>query len=163
MIAFARITITWILLAFVGDTIIAPSIAIRGVGPDFSVIAIVLLAMAQGSFAGTIGGFCLGLVQDLSIPNLLGLHALCKSVLGFAVGRAHGRLVYGMPVVEGAVLLVSSLGHDTLFLLVQSRLQSDAFLGPLITQALPTAIYTALVGIPVIRLADMVGVLRREE
>ncbi len=163
MRAFVRTSFVWILLAFVGETIIEPTVAIHGVAPDFGVIAIVVLAMAQGSFAGTVGGFILGLVQDLSIPNLLGLQALCNSLLGFAVGRVRGRLVYGVPVVEGALVLVSSLAHDTLFLLVQSRLQSDAFLGPLLTQAVPTAFYTAIVGIPIIRLADMLGVLQRED
>ncbi len=50
-----------------------------------------------------------------------------------------------------------------MFLLVQSRMESDAFLLPLFTQALPTAVYTALVGVPLIRLADFLGILRRED
>jgi rod shape-determining protein MreD len=127
------------------------------------VIAVVILALAEGSTPGVLGGFLVGLIQDLAVPNLLGLHALCKTLLGSTVGRLHGRLVYGMPVVEGALLLVASLGHDTLFLLVQSSMESDAFLVPLISQALPTALYTAVVGVPLLRLADYLGILRRED
>jgi rod shape-determining protein MreD len=150
-------------VAFLGETIIAPVIAIKGISPDFAVIAVVILALAEGSTAGVLGGFLVGLVQDLTVPNLLGLHALCKTLLGSVVGRLHGRLVYGMPVIEGALVLIASLAHDTLFLLVQSRVESDAFLIPLFTQALPTAVYTALVGVPLIRLADLLGILRRED
>lgn len=163
MRTFLRTTLVWVLLAFLGETVIAPVITIAGIAPDFSVIAVVILAMAEGALAGTLGGFALGLVQDLSIPNLLGLHALCKTGLGFAVGRLRGRLVYGLPIVEGTLVFAAALLHDTLFLLVQSRMQSDAFLAPLLTQALPTAVYSALVGVPLIRLADLLGVLRRED
>lgn len=163
MRSFIRTTIAWVLLAFIGENLIAPLISIAGVAPDFTVIAVVILAMAEGSRPGAIGGFCLGLVQDLSIPTLLGLHALCKSLLGYVVGRTRGRLMYGLPLVEGILLLVASLGHDTLFLLVQSRQRSEVFMGPWLTGALPTAIYTALVGVPLIRFADLLGVLRKEE
>jgi rod shape-determining protein MreD len=160
---FVRTTVALVLLAFLGENLVAPLIDIRGVAPDFTVIALVILAMAEGSRAGAMGGFCLGLVQDLSVPTLLGLHALCKSTLGFAVGRARGRLVFGMPLIEGALLLVATLAHDTLFLVVQSRQQNEAFLGPWLAQAWPTAIYTAIVGVPLVRVADLLGILRQED
>jgi rod shape-determining protein MreD len=161
--AFLRTTVVLALLAFLGENLIAPLIDIRGVAPDFTVIAVVILAMAEGSRAGAVGGFCLGVVQDLSVPTLLGLHALCKSTLGFAVGRARGHLVFGMPLIEGALLLVACLGHDTLFLLVQSRQQNEVFLGPWLAQAWPTALYTAIVGVPLVRVADLLGILRQED
>jgi rod shape-determining protein MreD len=160
---FIRTTLAWLVVAFLGETIIAPAIDIMGIAPDFTVIAIVILALAEGSTAGVLGGFFVGLIQDLSVPNLLGLHALCKTLLGGSVGRLHGRLVYGMPVIEGALVFLASFAHDTLFLLVQSSMSSDAFLLPLLTQALPTAVYTALAGVPLIRLADLLGILRRED
>jgi rod shape-determining protein MreD len=163
MRSFLRTTFGWIALALVGEGLIAPLIDIAGVAPDFTIIALVILAMATGPSAGAVGGFCLGVVQDLSVPTLLGLHALAKALVGFVVGRTRGSLVFGVPLVEGAVLLAASLGHDTLYLLVQSRQQNEVFLGPWFTQALPTAVYTALVGVPLIRLADILGILRRED
>ncbi len=138
-------------------------IDIRGIAPDFSIIALVLLGLAAGAAPATVGGFVLGLVQDLANPNLLGLHALCKTGLGFLVGRLRGRLVYGMPVVEAMVLVLAVVAHDIVFLLVQSRMSDDAFLTPLFTQTLPVALYTALVGVPVIRLAGFLGILGRED
>jgi rod shape-determining protein MreD len=160
---FLRVTALWIGVAFVGDTVIGPWISIGGIAPDFSIIALVLLALAAGPVPATVAGFVVGLVQDLSNPSLLGLHALCKCLLGYGLGRLRGRLVYGLPVVEGAVVALSVLLHDIVFLLVQSRLSDDAFLTPLLGQTLPVALYSALVGVPIIRLAAATGVLGGED
>lgn len=160
---FLRITALWIAVAFVGDTVLGPWIAIRGIAPDFSIIALVLLALAAGPVPATLAGFTVGLVQDLANPSLLGLHALCKCILGYALGRLRGRLVYGLPVIEGSVVVISVLLHDIAFLLVQSRLSDDAFLAPLFGQSLPVAIYSGLIGVPIIRLAAAIGVLREED
>jgi rod shape-determining protein MreD len=160
---FVRMTAAWILLAIIGEQLLAPVIAIRGIAPDFTVIAIVILAMSEGARTGVIGGFVLGLVQDLAVPTLLGLHAFCKSLIGWIVGRTRGRLVYGMVLVEISLVMIASLGHDTIFLLVQSRQRNEAFLGPWFFEAIPTAIYTGLAGWPFIRLADVFGILRRED
>ena len=160
---FLRTTLSWMLLAFLGETVVAPLIAIGGIAPDFTVIALVILALAEGSTAGCLGGFVLGLVQDLSTPNLLGLRALCKTLLGYTAGRLRGRLVYGMPVVEGVVVAIAVLSHDTLFLLVQSRLSADAFLQPWFLEALPVALYSGVIGIPLLRLADFLGIMHQED
>lgn len=160
---FARTTAAWILLAILGENLIAPLIDIRGIAPDFTVIAIVILAMCQGTRAGAIGGFTLGLVQDLAVPALLGLHALCKTLIGGIIGRTRGRLIYGMVLVELSLIFAASLGHDTIFLIVQSRQRSEAFIRPWFFEAVPTALYTALVGLPVVRLADWLGILRQED
>ena len=53
--------------------------------------------------------------------------------------------------------------NDILFLLVQSRLGDDTFLMPLVTQTLPVAVYSGLVGMAVIRFAALLGVFAREE
>lgn len=163
MRTFIRTTITWVVVAFVGDTILGPLIDIKGVAPDFSVIALVILALATGAGPATVGGFMLGLVQDLSNPSLLGLQALCKSGLGFGVGSLRGRLVYGVPLVEGLVVAIAVFAHDFLFLLVQSNLADEQFLFPLFTRTISVAIYSGLVGIPLIRLAEYLGILQQED
>ncbi|MDD5719073.1 MAG: rod shape-determining protein MreD [Candidatus Krumholzibacteria bacterium] len=163
MTAFVRTTLTWVLLAVLGESVVAPAIAFGNVAPDFTVIAIVLLAMARGARAGAIGGFSLGLIQDLAVPTMLGLHALCKVLLGYGVGWTRGRLIYGLVLVEAALLFAAGLGHDTLFLLVQSWQRNDAFLATWFSDVLPTALYTAVAGVPLLRLADLFGILRRED
>ncbi len=160
---FLRASLIWIMVAFVGETLISPMIAIRGISPDFSVIALVVLALAAGPLPGTVGGFILGLVQDLSNPALLGLHALCKCTLGFSLGSLRSRLVHGLPVVEGIVVALAVLIHDLVFLLVQSRLIDEGFLRPFFGQSLPVAVYSGFAGVLVIYLADMWGIMGQEE
>ena len=160
---FVRATVLWVLVAFVGETMVGPLIDIKGIGPDFSIIALVILALATGPAPATAGGFLVGLVQDLAHPNLLGLQALCKCLLGFGLGRLRGRLVYGVPLVEGAVIAISVVAHDLVFLLIESNLTDEGFLVPFFTQSLPVAVYTGLVGIPLLRLADLLGILRQED
>ncbi|PID80021.1 rod shape-determining protein MreD, partial [bacterium DOLZORAL124_64_63] len=153
----------WMLVAFLGETVVARLVDIKGIAPDFSIIALVLLSLLAGRFSGTVGGFILGLIQDLSNPALLGLHALCKSVLGFSLGHLRGRLAHGLPIVEGTVVALAVLGHDIVFLLVQSRLIDEGFLRPLLTQTVPVAIYSGVAGVVVIRLAEMLGILGGED
>ena len=160
---FLRTTLVWMLLAFIGDTMISPLVSIKGISPDFSIIALVVLALAAGPVPGTVGGFVIGLVQDLSNPAVLGLHALCKCTLGFSLGSLRSRLVHGMPVVEGVVVALAVILHDLVFLLVQSRLTDEGFLRPFLAQSFPVAIYSGVVGVLVIRLADMAGILGEED
>ena len=42
---FVRTTLWWVALAFVGDSLVAPMITIGNVAPDFSIIALVVLAL----------------------------------------------------------------------------------------------------------------------
>ena len=160
---FLRTTVTLAVLALVGNGVLAPLLALGVIKPDFSLIALAILALAEGAFAGTIGGFVLGLVADTSIPNLLGLNALCKSLAGYAVGRSRTRLVIGLPLVEGSVVTLMALGHDLLYLIGESWLSGGALFRPFFTEVVPSALYTGLVSVPLLRLADMLRLLRRDD
>jgi rod shape-determining protein MreD len=150
-------------VAFLGGTMVGPLIDIGGVAPDFTIIALVILALASGPIPGTVGGFLLGLVQDLSNPTLLGLQALCKTGLGYGLGRLRGRLVHGMPLVEATVIAISVLAHDLVFLMIQSNLSGESNFLSFFTLTLPSAIYSGLVGIPLLRLAEFLGILSQED
>jgi rod shape-determining protein MreD len=153
----------WILVAFLGEVWLAPLLTIRGIAPDFTTIALVILALAAGTGPGTIGGFVIGLVQDLYNPPLLGLHALCKSLLGFGLGTLRGHLVFGMPAVEGIMIALAVFGQEAIFLLVGSNLGDSPFFAPLFTQSLPIALYSGLMGIFTMRLMELLGLLRPED
>ena len=150
-------------IAFVGGTMVGPLMSIGPVAPDFPIIALVILSLAAGPVPGTIGGFLLGLVQDLSNPSLLGVQALCKTVLGFGLGRLRGRLVHGMPLVEATVIGIAVLAHDLVYLVIKANLSDESSFLSFFTLTLPTAIYSGLVGIPLLRLAEFLGILRQED
>jgi rod shape-determining protein MreD len=160
---FLRTTVSLAALALVGDVFVAPLLSLGAIAPDFGLIALAILALGEGAFAGTVGGFALGLVADTAVPNLLGLGAFCKALAGYLVGRSRTRLVVGLPVVEGSLVALMALGHDVLYLLGQSWFSGGAFFRPMITVVVPSALYTGLVAVPLFRLADGLGLLRREE
>ncbi|MCK9994903.1 MAG: rod shape-determining protein MreD [Candidatus Krumholzibacteria bacterium] len=160
---YLRLVLLCLVVAFVGGTMIGPLIAIKGVAPDFTIIALVILALAAGPGPGSVGGFLLGLVQDLSNPTLLGLQALCKTGLGFGLGRLRGRLVHGMPLVEATVVAITVVTHDLFFLMVQSSLTTESNFLSLFTRTLPIAVYSGLAGVPLLRLAEFLGILRQED
>ena len=163
MSRFLRTTLSLVVLALAGNVLVAPLLSLGAIAPDFSLIALAILALGEGALAGTLGGFALGLVADTAIPNLLGLNAFCKSLAGFLVGRSRSRLVIGLPLVEGSLVTVMALGHDVIYLIGQSLFSEGAFFRPLITVVVPSALYTGLVSVPLIRLADFLRMLQREE
>lgn len=163
MSRFLRTTLILAVLALAGNVLLAPLMAVGEIAPDFVLIALVILALGEGAFAGTLGGFALGLVSDTAIPNLLGLNAFCKALAGYLVGRSRSRLVIGLPLVEGSLVAATALGHDVLYLIGQSWLSEGAFFRPLFTVVVPSALYTGLVSVPLIRMADFLRLLRREE
>jgi len=160
---YLRLVLLCLAVAFVGGTMVGPLIAIGGVAPDFTIIALVILALAAGPGPGSVGGFLLGLVQDLSNPTLLGVQALCKTGLGFGLGRLGGRLVHGMPLVEGTVVAIAVVVHDLVFLLIQSNFSDASSFLSLFTRTLPAAVYSGLAGIPLLRLAELLGILRQDD
>ncbi len=160
---FLRINLFWMLTAFCGGVLIDPVLEIRGIAPDFSVISLVVLALAAGSYPATVGGFFLGLVLDLANPSLLGTQALINSLLGYGLGRLRERLAHGMPLVEATVVILAVLVHDLVFLLVRSATGDEPFLLLFFTRSVPVALYSGLVAVPVLRLAVWFGLLYRED
>ncbi len=150
-------------VAFLGEVLIAPAIGIFGIAPAFSVIAVLTLALSQGALAGCVGGFLLGLVQDLAVPHLLGLNALCLTLIGYASGRVRDHFQLGMPVVEVSLVIVAVLVHDVLYLAVESRFGFAAFFRPFLLHAIPGALYSGLAGVILLRLAARARVLERDD
>lgn len=163
MSRFLSTTLKLGLMALIGETLLRPLLTFGGISPDFALISLVILAFAEGAYAGTLYGFVLGLIMDSAVPNLLGLHALCKTLTGFGVGRFRERMVPGMVLVEGLVVTTAALGHGLLYLLVESWSLRTPFFEPFFLEVLPSALYTGLVAVPLIRLADMLGLLRRDD
>jgi rod shape-determining protein MreD len=138
-----------IILSFVAlglQATVVPHIAIAGIRPDLAIVVTVLLGTARGSTHGTIAGFCIGLAQDLTNPAFLGLNALTKSLLGFTSGTLRGHLNASNLPMHAGVLFLAVLGHDLVYWTIFTHLAlSDLFMG-LLTRSLPTALYTAVVG-----------------
>lgn len=138
-----------VLLAFAAlalQATLVPHVAIGGIRPDLPLVVTVLLGLWRGPLVGTLAGFFVGLAQDLTNPAFLGLNALVKSLLGYAVGSLRAHFDAHSPAAHAALLGAAVLAHDLVYLTIFTRLAlSELFLG-LALRSVPTALYTAVVG-----------------
>ena len=118
---------------------------VAGIRPDLLVAFVVYLGWMRGPIAGTIGGFFVGLIQDLDASGPLGLNALAKTIVGFAVAKAGARVDRSSLGVRFVFFLVAMLTHDVVYFAASSLGDPALFLRQMLTIALPSALYTALV------------------
>lgn len=106
------ISIATVCLFVLLQSTILKFIAIEGVIPDISLIAIVFLANKNGRILGETAGFAAGIAEDLLSLSPLGFHALLKTVLGFLFGFTKGVVFLDavlMPVLMTSVATVLKL------------------------------------------------------
>ena len=156
------------LIVAIGITLVAqlafvPRLSILGITPDFVVLLLVLLALRAGPTGGALIGFAIGLVQGLLAPETLGMDALAKAIVGWAVGKVSPTLAMEGPILYFGLVALAVLAHDVVYLACLTRLDVPRFVGFFVTHSIPAAIYTGLVSLVIgmIVSAAMGGVLGR--
>ena len=118
----------------------------QGVLPDLPLLLTVYFALADGEERAMFTGALGGLYQDVASGGVLGHHVLCLVLLGYFAGRFSTRLLVDHPAVKAGVVLVAGLFGGTLHLLVAyAQDPVSGFLFPLLTSAVPSAFFTALI------------------
>lgn len=84
----------------VAQATVVPALRIGDVAPDLPLIVVVLLALRRGPELGCVAGFAMGLLQDAAGGGLIGVQALTKALVGFAVGALAGGLRGTQPLVQ---------------------------------------------------------------
>lgn len=131
-------------LAFVFDSTWGHEIAVRGIRPDFVLIMLIYSALGSGAAAGTILGFCVGLLEDFNGSHAdLGLNAMCKTLVAFGVGMVGSLLYRDSLFTLLFTLMVASVVHSTIYCLVSTRFQLVESVYMLATVSLPTMVFTA--------------------
>jgi rod shape-determining protein MreD len=138
------------------QAMLSARMAIGPVAPDFMVVCVVLFGLQRGQIQGSLFGFLVGLAVDLGDPGWLGLNALSKTVVGFAAGRMGSATSPGTAVLF-AVFLVASFVHDVIYYFVYLWPGIGGALASIVTVALPSALYTAVVGIAIERILALLG------
>jgi rod shape-determining protein MreD len=95
--------------AVVIQVTIVESIGILGGSPDLVLVAIVAVALAQGSIFGAFSGFWAGLLLDVAHLGTLGFTSLLLTLAGFWIGRygeTTGRDRAHAPLLSVAVVTV---------------------------------------------------------
>jgi rod shape-determining protein MreD len=134
---------------FLLQALFSDALTFGRIGPDFPLLIVAYFAVFRGSIAGSIFGFVAGFFQDLFNPSFLGLNALTKTLVGFALGRAGAQTERDHPVFLLALFGVSALAHDLIYLLFFTQFRLGELFVTWLTVSLPSAAYTAVVGIAV--------------
>jgi rod shape-determining protein MreD len=96
-------------LAAVLQVTIVSSIGIVGGSPDLVLVALVAIALTQGSIFGAFAGFWAGLLLDVATLGTLGFTSLLLTLAGFWIGRygeTTGRDRAHAPLLSVAVVTV---------------------------------------------------------
>jgi rod shape-determining protein MreD len=131
-------------LVLVLQSTVLHRIEIAGVRPDLLVAFVVYFGWMRGPIAGTLGGFGIGLVQDLDAAGPLGLNALAKAVIGFLVAKAGFRVHRSNVGVRFSFFAVAMLVHDFIYFAAITGGDGLEFLRQMGLVAVPSALYTAV-------------------
>ncbi|HID10732.1 MAG TPA: rod shape-determining protein MreD [Candidatus Latescibacteria bacterium] len=143
---------------------LGPRFEIGGIVPDFLVLSVLCGALSKGEVWGTWLGFLGGFLRDAYAPDHFGLNALSLSIVGFVVGRGRGKVGTEYLLVRAGVCGTAVLLHDGVYLLFAERGDMLRWLSQMAVRALPTAVYTAAVGVGISafrQLAFKGGILAR--
>ena len=131
-------------------------LSIGEISPDFTLLLCAFLALYRGPVQGSIFGFIIGFIQDLFNPTMLGLNAFTKTLVGFAGGHVGQKAFPENAIFFAAIFFIAALGHDIVYLLFFTGLHLGRFFVILFTVALPSAVYTAIIGTVIHQLLQLV-------
>jgi rod shape-determining protein MreD len=161
------VRLTLLLMAFGGSlaqSSVVPSWSIGGVTPDLPLILTALIALRRGPETGCLVGFASGLFQDVASGGLLGVQALSRGLMGFAVGLLPGRFSLGHPLVQVPGLVLLTLAEGLLRFGLLQLFHYPARLNELFVHViLPQALYNGFVGAAAVLAAETAQTLRRRQ
>ncbi|HSB73744.1 MAG TPA: rod shape-determining protein MreD [Candidatus Methylomirabilis sp.] len=151
-----------LILCVIMQEVLLTPFSLGGIRPDLFLLLVVFLGLRSCEEAATLQGFLIGLCQDALSGGPLGLRAFTYCLLGFLTARLSHGLYTGNLLAQFWLLLggCAAAGGITLGLL-------SFFLGPppLLTSLLwviaPEALYTAVVGLLLLRLPQVRAAVTR--
>jgi rod shape-determining protein MreD len=136
-----------LLLAFVLQTTWLHLLAVSGLRPDLILVVLVHIALRTSQVESTVLGFGAGFLQDLYAPADLGLNALTKSLIGFAVSYGRTGVVADSVQVQIAFLCGSVVVHDLIYYLGSSGVSLATAPVYWLGHGLGQGLYTCVLGV----------------
>ena len=147
----------------VAQATIAPALRIGDIAPDLPLIVVVLLALRRGPEVGCLAGFAAGLLQDAAGGGLIGIQALTKAMIGFAIGAVGGELRVTQPLVQVPGLAVLTIVEGLVRFALLKLFHFPVPFGELMTYVvLPQALYNGFLGAALVLFMAWVETLRRQ-
>jgi rod shape-determining protein MreD len=137
-----------LLMAFILQVALGPSIAIFSVRPNFLLIVTIAMALVNGPVEGAFVGFFAGLAFDLMVTGPIGLAALLMCIVGYLAGVLTKQVFARGWLLPVLVTTVTSFAYELLYLILQLVLgQQISFASALLTKATPVVLYTTLIAV----------------
>jgi rod shape-determining protein MreD len=131
----------------VAQATIAPALRIGDIAPDLPLIVVVLLALRRGPEFGCVAGFAAGLLQDAAGGGLIGIQALTKALVGFAIGAVGTELRVTQPLVQVPGLAVLTILEGLVRFALLKLFHFPVPFGELMMYVvLPQALYNGFLG-----------------
>ncbi len=147
----------------VAQATVAPALRIGDIAPDLPLIVVVLLALRRGPEFGCVAGFAAGLLQDAAGGGLIGIQALTKAMIGFAIGAVGSELRVTQPLVQVPGLAVLTIVEGLVRFALLKLFHFPAPFGELMMYVvLPQALYNGFLGAALVLLMAWAETLRRQ-
>jgi rod shape-determining protein MreD len=148
-----------ILVVPVQATLFGP-LSLAGIKPDLPLALIYIIGLLTGPIEASLAGMAIGLVQDISSASLLGVTGFTRGLLGLAAGYL-GKRVLDIASPSNVIFLTvfSVLEGLIIIVFMQTFYGAVPFFSLLLTQMLPQALYTALLGTFLLRFVNRRGVM----
>ena len=156
----------WLALTVFGGGVaqatLAPALRIGDVAPDLPLIVVVLLALRRGPEFGCVAGFAAGLLQDTAGGGLIGIQALTKGAVGFAIGVLGGRLRVTQPLVQVPGLALLTVVEGLVRFALLKLFHFPVPFGELMAYVvIPQALYNGFLGAALVVALAWVDMYRR--
>jgi rod shape-determining protein MreD len=147
----------------VAQATIAPALRIGDIAPDLPLIVVVLLALRRGPEFGCVAGFAAGLLQDVAGGGLLGIQALTKALVGFAIGALGSELRVTQPLVQVPGLAVLTILEGIVRFGLLKLFHFPVPFGELMMYVvLPQALYNGFLGAALVLVLSWAETFRRQ-
>jgi rod shape-determining protein MreD len=117
--------------------------------PDLVLLAVVALALLNGSLLGLVTGFCAGLATDIVPPadHTIGRYALVYCLIGYICGAAAAEMDRS-PVLPFVAVAAGAIAGSVLYVLVGAMLGDPRARWPVASHVLPLQIFYDIVASP---------------
>ncbi len=127
-------------------------LSLAGIKPDLALALLYAIGLLTGPGEAVLAGVGIGLVQDIGSASLIGLNGFTRGLIGLFAGFL-GRRVLDISSPSNFLFLVAFSLAEGLFisLFMQAFYGSVPIFSLMLTNMLPQALYTGLLGILLLR------------
>ena len=135
-----------LVLAYILQTTWVYGISVADLRPNLVILTLLFIALQAGSFEAIILGFFIGFVQDLNVPDELGLNAFINSLVAFGVGWLRLHITGNNLKVQVVVIFGGALVHNLLYCMMDGALPWSDVSFFWIRYGIGSALYTGACG-----------------